>query len=79
MYYFKHLNYHAVSLKLLDLSTGEQPTDSEVEQLLQEIEKYTLANHLFWGIWGIISVSSLSHLIFSHYICHSRMGMAESL
>ncbi|QCD95520.1 choline/ethanolamine kinase [Vigna unguiculata] len=28
---------------------------SEVEQLLQEIEKYTLANHLFWGVWGIIS------------------------
>ncbi|OIW13312.1 hypothetical protein TanjilG_02832 [Lupinus angustifolius] len=36
-------------------SSGEQPNDSEVEQLLQEIEKYTLANHLFWGIWGIIS------------------------
>ncbi|CAL0311033.1 unnamed protein product [Lupinus luteus] len=36
-------------------SSGEQPDDGEVEQLLQEIEKYTLANHLFWGIWGIIS------------------------
>ncbi|KAK7259627.1 hypothetical protein RIF29_25238 [Crotalaria pallida] len=36
-------------------SSGEQPSDSEVEQLLQEVEKYTLANHLFWGIWGIIS------------------------
>lgn len=38
------------------LSTSdEQPSDNEVEQLLQEIEKYTLANHLFWGVWGIIS------------------------
>ncbi|KAH1253881.1 putative choline kinase 2 [Glycine max] len=36
-------------------TSGEQPSDSEVEQLLQEIEKYTLANHLFWGVWGIIS------------------------
>ena len=53
-------NYHAVFLKLWVLSAGEQPSDSEVEQLLQEIEKYTLANHLFWGVWGIISVSSLS-------------------
>lgn len=36
-------------------SSGEQPRDSEMEELLQEIEKYTLANHLFWGVWGIIS------------------------
>jgi len=40
---------------------------SEVEQLLQEIEKYTLANHLFWGVWGIISVSSISQFIFGLY------------
>ncbi|TKY49752.1 choline kinase 2 [Spatholobus suberectus] len=36
-------------------TSGEQPSDNEVEHLLQEIEKYTLANHLFWGVWGIIS------------------------
>ncbi|XP_004499796.1 probable choline kinase 2 [Cicer arietinum] len=36
-------------------SSGEQPSVSEVEHLLQEVEKYTLANHLFWGLWGIIS------------------------
>ncbi|KHN41255.1 Choline/ethanolamine kinase [Glycine soja] len=36
-------------------TSGEQLSNSEVEQLLQEIEKYTLANHLFWGVWGIIS------------------------
>ncbi|KAK2439975.1 Protein kinase superfamily protein [Trifolium repens] len=36
-------------------SSGEQPSESEVEHLLQEVEKYTLANHLFWGLWGIIS------------------------
>ncbi|KAK7322572.1 hypothetical protein VNO77_25958 [Canavalia gladiata] len=47
-------NYHVVFLKLWVLYAGEQP-GNEVEQLLQEIEKYTLANHLFWGIWGIIS------------------------
>lgn len=27
-----------------------------MEQLLQDVEKYTLASHLFWGLWGIISV-----------------------
>ncbi|MED6169344.1 hypothetical protein PIB30_020475 [Stylosanthes scabra] len=36
-------------------SSGAQPNSSEVEELLQEIEKFTLANHLFWGVWGIIS------------------------
>ncbi|KAF8032082.1 hypothetical protein BT93_D1099 [Corymbia citriodora subsp. variegata] len=38
------------------LSTpGDAPTEAEVEQLLQDVEKYTLASHLFWGLWGIIS------------------------
>lgn len=36
-------------------TSGEEPSESEVEHLLQEVEKYTLANHLFWGLWGIIS------------------------
>ncbi|OMO77867.1 hypothetical protein CCACVL1_14757 [Corchorus capsularis] len=36
-------------------SSGNEPSDAEVEQLLNDAEKYTLANHLFWGLWGIIS------------------------
>ncbi|KAJ0102239.1 hypothetical protein Patl1_05711 [Pistacia atlantica] len=36
-------------------STGNQPNNLEVEQLLQDVEKYTLASHLVWGLWGIIS------------------------
>ncbi|XVE55101.1 hypothetical protein DITRI_Ditri03aG0133700 [Diplodiscus trichospermus] len=36
-------------------SSGNEPSDAEVEQLLIDAEKYTLANHLFWGLWGIIS------------------------
>ena len=35
---------------------GYQPSDAEVEQLVQDVEKYTLASHLVWGLWGIISV-----------------------
>jgi choline/ethanolamine kinase len=48
-------------MKLLVLKTGEQVSDSEVQQLLDEVEKYTLASHLLWGLWGIVSVSSLFH------------------
>ncbi|CAK7336460.1 unnamed protein product [Dovyalis caffra] len=36
-------------------SSGGLPTDIEEEQLLENVEKYKLANHLFWGLWGIIS------------------------
>uniref|UniRef100_A0A2N9G512 Choline kinase N-terminal domain-containing protein n=1 Tax=Fagus sylvatica TaxID=28930 RepID=A0A2N9G512_FAGSY len=36
-------------------SSGDEPSNIEVEQLLQDVEKYTLASHLVWGLWGIIS------------------------
>ncbi|XP_054776305.1 probable choline kinase 1 [Prosopis cineraria] len=36
-------------------SGGKKPSDEEVEQLVEDVEKYTLANHLFWGLWGLIS------------------------
>ncbi|XP_023542930.1 probable choline kinase 2 [Cucurbita pepo subsp. pepo] len=36
-------------------ASGQQPRDAEVEQLVQDVEKYTLASHLVWGLWGIIS------------------------
>ncbi|WJX66282.1 hypothetical protein P8452_50852 [Trifolium repens] len=36
-------------------SEGKKPSDAEVEQLVNVVEKYTLANHLFWGLWGLIS------------------------
>ncbi|XP_072998975.1 probable choline kinase 2 isoform X2 [Typha latifolia] len=36
-------------------SSGEAPSDIEVDNLLQQIEKYSLASHLVWGLWGIIS------------------------
>ncbi|XP_074280322.1 putative choline kinase 1 [Silene latifolia] len=38
-------------------SSGEEPSDSEVEDLVQLVEKYSLANHLFWGLWGLISAN----------------------
>ncbi|XP_057532034.1 probable choline kinase 1 [Amaranthus tricolor] len=36
-------------------SSGDDLSDSEVENLLKDVDKYSLANHLFWGLWGIIS------------------------
>ncbi|CAN1813507.1 Probable choline kinase 2 [Linum perenne] len=37
------------------LFAAEKPSEKEVEQLLEDVENYTLGNHLFWGLWGIIS------------------------
>ncbi|KAJ7982389.1 Choline kinase [Quillaja saponaria] len=50
-------DYHTETPHILDYSKypGDQPSDVEVDQLLQDVEKYTLANHLFWGLWGIVS------------------------
>ncbi|CAN6341270.1 unnamed protein product [Urochloa humidicola] len=33
----------------------EESEAEEVENLIKSIEKYTLASHLVWGLWGIIS------------------------
>jgi len=47
---------HVYQLYFETYYTGKKPSNSEVEQLLNLAEKYTLANHLFWGLWGLISV-----------------------
>ncbi|KAG4908011.1 hypothetical protein AAZX31_20G157300 [Glycine max] len=36
-------------------SEGNKPSNAKVNQLAKAAEKYTLANHLFWGLWGLIS------------------------
>ncbi|XP_012700121.1 probable choline kinase 2 isoform X2 [Setaria italica] len=36
-------------------SSGDKSDAEEVENLIKSIEKYTLASHLVWGLWGIIS------------------------
>ncbi|XP_043817692.1 probable choline kinase 2 isoform X2 [Manihot esculenta] len=45
-------------------SSGGQAKDIEGKRLLDDVEKYTLASHLFWGLWGIISVCAASHIHF---------------
>jgi hypothetical protein len=36
---------------------GDEPSLQEKEQLLQEIALFSLASHLFWGIWGIVNIN----------------------
>lgn len=46
-------------------SAGKEPSDIEVKQLIEDAEKFTLANHLFWGLWGIIS-GYVNHIEFDY-------------
>ncbi|KAI7747551.1 hypothetical protein M8C21_009350 [Ambrosia artemisiifolia] len=50
-------DYHTETPHVLDYSKypGNQPVNSEVDKILEEVEKYTLACHLMWGLWGVIS------------------------
>uniref|UniRef100_A0A452ZNQ7 Choline kinase N-terminal domain-containing protein n=2 Tax=Aegilops tauschii subsp. strangulata TaxID=200361 RepID=A0A452ZNQ7_AEGTS len=41
-------------------SSGEEPDAEKIKDLMNNIEKYTLASHLVWGLWGIISVGSFA-------------------
>ncbi|KAF8403558.1 hypothetical protein HHK36_011662 [Tetracentron sinense] len=59
----------------LEVTTGDNSawpdgSDIEVEQLVQDAEKYTLASHLLWGLWGIISVGA-------HVTLESLLGDKE--
>ncbi|KAK4440286.1 putative choline kinase [Sesamum alatum] len=42
-------------LRIYLSGSGNRPSDLELGQLLEQVEKYTLASHLLWGLWGIIS------------------------
>lgn len=48
---------HSLTISTIVLNSDhKKPSDDEVEKLTEDAEKYTVANHLFWGLWGIISV-----------------------
>jgi choline/ethanolamine kinase len=63
LYFVDHIFQILIACNYL---AGEEPDAEEVENLLQSIDKYTLASHLVWGLWGIISVSSWVRTSFCH-------------
>lgn len=56
-------------------STDDEPSESEVEDLVKDAGRYTLANHLFWGLWGIIS-AHVNKIDFD-YIEYARQRLRE--
>jgi choline/ethanolamine kinase len=64
LYFVNHISKILAACYYL---SGEEPDAEVVENLLQSIEKYMLASHLVWGLWGIISVSSCVMIPFFPY------------
>jgi len=60
----KSLYSHNSLFVFVLVSPDEKPSDTMVKKLLEDVEKYTLASHLIWGLWGIISV--ISTILFYH-------------
>ncbi|KAL1196021.1 putative choline kinase 3 [Cardamine amara subsp. amara] len=56
-------------------SSGEEAREQDISQLLEDTEKYTLASHLFWGLWGIIS--GYVNKIEFNYIEYSRQRFKQ--
>ncbi|KAJ0748646.1 putative ethanolamine kinase [Helianthus annuus] len=52
-----------------------QPNDAEVDQLIDDVERYALANHLFWGLWAIIS-GYVTHIEFD-YIEYAKQRFSQ--
>lgn len=38
------------------------------EDILEEIEAYSLASHLFWTLWSIVN-AKLSQIPFGYWVC----------
>ncbi|PIN02841.1 Choline kinase [Handroanthus impetiginosus] len=56
-------------------SAGQEPSDTTVDQFVDDIEKYTLANHIFWGLWGIIS-AYVNHIDFD-YMAYAKQRLEQ--
>lgn len=59
---FQQLNFIRSYLK----NTGKEGP-AEEEQILMEIKLFTLASHLFWGLWGIVN-AKLSQIPFGYWV-----------
>ncbi|KAD4386217.1 hypothetical protein E3N88_26386 [Mikania micrantha] len=67
---------HIISLNVLFIGfIGNQPHDTEVDQLIDDVEKYTLVNHIFWGLWGIVS-GNVTQIDFD-YIGYAKQRFSE--
>jgi choline/ethanolamine kinase len=49
-------NFITSYLSNVESDSNDVPINEEKKQLLEEIKLFTLASHLFWGIWAIVNI-----------------------
>ncbi|KAG2180176.1 hypothetical protein INT43_003965 [Umbelopsis isabellina] len=59
----------------LTASQGSAPSSEELEALYQEVDHYSLASHLYWGLWALCQ-AMVSDIDFS-YMDYAVMRFAE--
>ncbi|KAJ2959506.1 hypothetical protein NQZ79_g5015 [Umbelopsis isabellina] len=59
----------------LTASQGNAPSSEELEALYQEVEHYSLASHLYWGLWALCQ-AMVSDIDFS-YMDYAVMRFTE--
>lgn len=59
-----------ISVYLSRTGDCEVPSLQEKEQLLEEIALFSLASHLFWGIWGIVNINQ--EIEFGYWVSLNR-------
>lgn len=61
--YLKH--YHSN----LSEDKNHEPSIDDINQLLCEVEAFTLATHLLWCLWSIVNASK-SQIPFGYWVIH---------
>lgn len=49
---------------------GERATERDEEALLCEVQAFSLASHLFWGLWSAVN-AKLSQIPFGYWVSTS--------
>lgn len=58
------------------VSSGEEEaSEALIDQMLNDVEKYALASHIFWGLWGIIS-AHVNNIDFD-YISYAKQRLEQ--
>lgn len=52
---------------LSSLNKTENVTEEEVDAVIKEIRAYTLASHMFWGIWSVFN-SVMTTIEFDYWV-----------
>lgn len=58
---------HAQRVHFIENYLAETGSDEQPEHLLDEIRTYSLASHLFWGLWSIVNAGS-SQITFGYWV-----------